>query len=641
NAETLPIPPTNRIPLQFLWPYDKVQVGHFEMEALKVRGKNGLFSGLGSMYNPQWGITFKVYFKNIAINELYQLTDGTVHVETIGAQAYIDSFEDGLDDPDSIPIDDEPIDTDTDINIPQDTITVDGIIDSVFVDATTGDIVVVTEDGGEIVIDEEDLESEDGSVLLTDSAGNSWVVDGDGNVSKNTEELSEVVTDGSKKDSYLKFIIDDVDYQNGDSYYTMYTKKNLKITVEQTDTIKRDLSGIKWELEGEEIASMKNEPTQLQFKVKKGNLPKSTNNLVVYDSNDKVISKLKIQTYQGPEIVFNEKQHYNGEYLFDEGFNFSTLVGDYETINIGSKNKTYYAPVLGIVNGNNATIRINVKQLKAAANKDPNFKLIIKPEIEDIISIDNSDSLVLDANTLNSTKSIIIKALKSINGTTLSSMKIYAYLLSTGEKVGMMEYYCADRIKKTVNLIYVQFSNENEEPESLDTSVGTFETYLEDQSMNQLFLDFDVNSYHHQSRFNTEDLKGISQEQILDSLNVEYFGNIDPPAKYGTELDYFYVTNLDIKKTESTYLAAFHWVNAPGGVQVKFRSSTSGESRHGAATHEFGHWLGLPHTFEIGKGKYTSKKLVDGTQGATSDNFMDYKVQRKKWFKFQLLNYVR
>ncbi len=211
NTETLPVPPTNRIPLQFLWLYDKVQVGHFEMEVLKVRGSNGLFSGLGSMYNPQWGITFKVYFENIAINELYELTDGTVHVETIGAQAYIDSFEDDLDVQDSIPTDDEtPEDTDTGIDIPQDTITIDGVIDSVFVDATTGAIVVLTDDGEEIRIDEEDLESEDGSVLLTDSQGNSWVVDKDGNASKNPTVGTETGSGSVSADEtypFRKFVI--------------------------------------------------------------------------------------------------------------------------------------------------------------------------------------------------------------------------------------------------------------------------------------------------------------------------------------------------------------------------------------------------------------------------------------------------
>ncbi|MCF6352189.1 MAG: hypothetical protein L3J06_04170 [Cyclobacteriaceae bacterium] len=139
---------------------------------------------INRIYNPQWGITFKVYFKNIAINELYQLTDGTVHVETEGAAAYIAAFEDDLDAADSLPADnDEPIDTDTNTDIPQDTISIDGVIDSVYVDTTTGDIVVVTEDGETTYTQEvNDETGEKETTLITDASGNSWTVDKEGNV---------------------------------------------------------------------------------------------------------------------------------------------------------------------------------------------------------------------------------------------------------------------------------------------------------------------------------------------------------------------------------------------------------------------------------------------------------------------------
>ncbi|MCF6352191.1 MAG: hypothetical protein L3J06_04180 [Cyclobacteriaceae bacterium] len=174
-----------------------------------MKNKINIFSGIGSIYNPQWGITFKVYFENIAINELYELTDGTVHVETIGAQAYIDSFEDDLDAQDSIPTDDEtPEDTDTGTDIPQDTITINGIIDSVFVNPTTGDIIVITEDGTETTYEQEvnDETGEKETTLITDSQGNSWVVDGDGNVSGGNDNTQEIIDTGTVSDSTQVYI---------------------------------------------------------------------------------------------------------------------------------------------------------------------------------------------------------------------------------------------------------------------------------------------------------------------------------------------------------------------------------------------------------------------------------------------------
>ncbi|MCF6352187.1 MAG: hypothetical protein L3J06_04160 [Cyclobacteriaceae bacterium] len=164
-------------------------------------------------YFLQQLITFKVIFDLPAVT--FQSTKhcvvDLVEAETIGAQAYIDIFEDDLDAQDSIPIDDEtPEDTDTDI--PQDTISIDGIIDSVFVNPTTGDIVVVTEDGEEITYEQEvnDETGEPKTTLITDSQGNSWVVNGDGNVSNGNGSISDG-TDNTQLAQLEKLLLEILD----------------------------------------------------------------------------------------------------------------------------------------------------------------------------------------------------------------------------------------------------------------------------------------------------------------------------------------------------------------------------------------------------------------------------------------------
>ncbi len=445
----------------------------------------------------------------------------------------------------------------------------------------------------------------------------------------------DIIIEGEEiaRERYLKFVIKGKEYQDGESYYTMYTNKELEIKVEQIDTVAKDLSGIAWKLVGNKITSDKDDPTILRLEVKKSNLPKSNNELLVLDGAGNKISKLKIQTYWGPEIMFDESSTFNGEYLFDHGYEFNPLVADHESFSIGPNNNTYYAPVLGILQGRQATIRVNVKHLKSEANKDPNFSVVIKPELPGKIQIDGQDSLVLNANTLGSIKTIIVQAIDEIDRGNLTSMKIIAYLPSTGEQVGMMEYYCAEREKKEVDLIFVKFSDEKVYPNYLVTS--TLETFLEDQSMNQLFLDFDFIEWKHNSALTTTKVQKWNKQQILDSLNKEYFKGKNL-INYGNNKNYYYVTNLVIKTSSSSNLGAFHYTGDPGGVQMKYQTTAHGETAEEAAAHEFGHWLGLPHTWGTSK---NVRVIVNTTQGGTQDNFMDYKIRRKKWFKHQLLKH--
>ena len=454
----------------------------------------------------------------------------------------------------------------------------------------------------------------------------------EGNVSQGAPNSEEV-----RRGKYLKFIIAETDYPDSDSYYTMYTGDELEIKVVQTDSVARDLSGITWDLEGVRLTPDRDDPTLLRFELNKSRLPQSNNTLVVADNLGNKISKLKIKTYRGPEIVFDEKATYNGEYLFDHGYEFAPLGPDYATFPIGPNRDTYYTPVLGILSGKHATIRLNTKQLKAEASKDANFSVVIKPSRPGFVSIDNMDSIVLNAASLNSTSSIIVKALRSINSVSLDSISINAYVSATREKVGKMEFYCADRVNKRVKLIYVKYSDESSYPSYLNAA--TFETFLDDQVMNQLFLDYTILVDSIASNYTTSQMQKWTKQEILDSLNIEYHGT-DNPAGYGGSDDYFYITNLSVPGSKpNTYLGAFHTIGAPGGVQCKYRTSTSGETAQEAAAHEFGHWLGMPHTFE--SNQRMGRIVINSTVAGTRDNYMDYNIRRKKWFRRQLLHYIR
>lgn len=53
------------------------------------------------------------------------------------------------------------------------------------------------------------------------------------------------------------------------------------------------------------------------------------------------------------------------------------------------------------------------------------------------------------------------------------------------------------------------------------------------------------------------------------------------------------------------------------------------------ASHEFGHWLNFPHPFESNK---DINIVINQTVGGSKENFMDYNISTKSWYKLQLLN---
>lgn len=111
----------------------------------------------------------------------------------------------------------------------------------------------------------------------------------------------------------------------------------------------------------------------------------------------------------------------------------------------------------------------------------------------------------------------------------------------------------------------------------------------------------------------------------------EKFGD-KVPTEDATK-DYYFVTNIVRMQGEETGLGGVHYTGSNGGFHVKMEVETI-EKPVELATHEFGHWIGLPHTFESN----TNIPLIDITHGATKSNFMDYNVNRKTWFKVHLTN---
>ena len=89
-------------------------------------------------------------------------------------------------------------------------------------------------------------------------------------------------------------------------------------------------------------------------------------------------------------------------------------------------------------------------------------------------------------------------------------------------------------------------------------------------------------------------------------------------------------------------VGGFHNVGGIGGVRLQLNDKSKyNETEEELNAHELGHWLGLPHVYEGNKVKglhviqFTKAKTAPGQ---SIDNFMDYNLKRKSWFKNQLIN---
>jgi hypothetical protein len=508
-----------------------------------------------------------------------------------------------------------------------------------------GQIVVTYNNGKEEVIEVE----EGTKVLISDKDGEQYFVD-NGTVTKageaiaNAENPEEIeLSTSSDIAKRLRFVIGQAIFSDNDSYYSIYNNKEIEVKVELADTsLTLDLSKVKWELAGKEIPSKDKTPNIVSFRINSINLPKLSNDLLVLDSLGKNLIKLKIRTYYAPIVRFEEGSGFNGEYFFDRGYEFPTLANPtyYDTILVGKNKETYYAPILGMNKDQTVTLKVLIDRFNGNILNDKDFKIVFKPEIAGKIKINGLDSLVLDATGLDNLNNITISASNFINKDILKAMSIKVCIFSTREKVGLLKYYCAEKIIKEVRLIYTKFKDEKSYPSYL--TPNGLSQFINYNSLNQFFLTINIDSVHFVSKkYNVEDMSNWTTKQIIDSLNIENFG-VKSPNEYainGRKKDYFYITNMERPgSTPGTYLGGFHWTGSPGGVQVKYISTQYNESAEEMTTHEFGHWLGLPHTFE----KNTNVPvIIEQTKGATKDNFMDYNVKRKKWLNIQLIKYDR
>ncbi|NDW11238.1 hypothetical protein [Dysgonomonas sp. 520] len=349
------------------------------------------------------------------------------------------------------------------------------------------------------------------------------------------------------------------------------------------------------------------------------------------------IFELKIDTYDIPYVKFDIGNGHNGRYFFDKGFDEQSTLKNpnyYDTIHV--KGNVYYIPVLGVSVRNEAVIKVDLKDFESKITNDTTFRIIFKSRMNNIIQLNGqNDSLVVNRTELENIKNngLRIYSQRAINGNTITPTFIDVIIKSTREVVGCLEYYSADQVEKNVTLIYTKFADESNYP-SVD--FNAIENYLRNNSHNQLFIKFNVDTVRYNSNLRTVafDTCTTSTSAFI-MLRTNAAPRFNFATNFGGHLtiptDYYFITNLSINGSD---VKGAHYTNNAGG-GIRFKNGTS-VSDGEITAHELGHWLGFPESFK-GNGVIINFP-INTTQGATRHNFMDYGVTRRRWYKIQLIN---
>ncbi len=436
----------------------------------------------------------------------------------------------------------------------------------------------------------------------------------------NTDPLAEK---NDKEQIKLKFIVDNEEYDDHSTIYAMIDSGELSISMKTNKENTFMDEEIIWLFNNKEIARGKN---LKQIKLTTTGLKEKVYKLTLKKEN-KEIAYLKIDLYNTPLLKFESSNRYNQSFLFDNEFEKNKINGiDYDKL---STFNDYRIPVLAVERDKLVELKINIQGLPNIS-KIKDFEIIIEEEsLKKKVLIDNNINGVLKIKAPNISNNFTIIRLRM---TDYTNFREPTYLIAKYKNkiIGKLKVYCYKPMNKKLQIVFVKWGDDNYRK----IDIKEMENYLKNKSLNQLFINIDVN-------INNLDLNNVADKtftqnidklisnytssniegkQLLDLLLEKYDKNYEKLQN----TDIFFILNKNIFLSDDNELGGYHYIGKTGGVLFNHDSSP-----HENIAHELGYWLGLEHTWKEGTPETIPK-------GQTQNNFMDYFIKRKSWFEFQL-----
>ena len=601
-----------------LTPNEVFTAGDFPVTVITAQGIAGNYTGEGFIQVPYLADTkIKVKFNNIQLNSDKQLINGTVETEYDANESAVHYASAGLGEI----FGDKGI-KDIKINYKIEKITL------VMTPAPGVLRIVGIDPNGENKGPVQELPA-GRDYTITDSSGKIWQVDENGNVSQKnmdntppksnpSHNIDNIHNSGNdindeKSDNDIQFIYENKDYKSSSTIFAMIDSDDLDISIMSKRNSEILNGELTWFFNKKELQKG-NSLTSIKLSTK--NLKNKTYDLVVKKDN-KELAKLKIEFYNTPILKFELPDNYDQSFLFDNEFVKNKIVAkDYELL---STIKDYRVPVLAASKDKIVNLNLNIN---GVPRNIKDFEITIKEDNTSNIMFINGSNVV----KMNNIKgNISFKITKNTN----FRKPIYLNALYQNKIIGKLKIYSYPIINKNVQLVYIKWNNTDNH---FDINEKELEKYLQNKSLNQLFLNInippslkiDLSNNHQLSNQLNELIENFQDANKEGAKMLDIFYDEYNKIKTIDSDDVLFMVNKNIKSIKDDETGGFHKTGGIGGVILK-SSLDSAE----AIAHELGHWLDLRHTKDEG----TPTSIPESQ---TQNNFMDYNIKRKSWFRHQL-----
>jgi hypothetical protein len=436
---------------------------------------------------------------------------------------------------------------------------------------------------------------------------------------------------------YIKVAFDGVTedttkYYQGDTIYTMERANQLKLTVyRENGTVSTNA-----------LAWKRNDTTKCNTIVTCNYAAASPGviQVKVDSANSMVLTKNPIRVYKKPTYYFKIGNNYDGEYAFDDSTHKYINIrmnpifsNGYQVINI-NEDTAYYVPWLGILDQQTVTIRDSIKNLSAAAKKDKNGYIELRPEMNSNAIIKGVNNPKLYFSTLNETNDLTIGArqwsasLDSLRvlGDYSSLIKYIWAVTNTGDTVGKLNITCSKPTKKQIVFVYVNTGS------GYDSSVFSrvrMLNQLNTKSHNQLFREWVINT-----RFSdTLDLSAVyaaNPSEFVEAnmpnkfkdyynlhkqIDIAALNQFSGGARSSDFIRFAFISTLNFQtSTINGNVVTTGGMNGITAANFGPYCAIFKSAKLETVTHEFGHMLKQDHTWEP---PYYVPTM-------TTENYMDY-----------------